>query len=901
MSKREDGKKDDDETREVSPFASLDKSALLQESRMFSDSNLNARKCTVLITKILYLLAQGDKLNRNEATEVFFGVTKLFQSKDVNLRRMVYLVIKELCPSREEVIIVTSCLTKDMNSKIDVYRANAIRVLCKILEGDMAMLTQIERYLKQAIVDKNPFVSSAALVSGIHLSRHNSEVVKRWANEVQECTVNSKNGMVQFHALALLHHIKQHDRLAISKLVASMTKASIRSPLAICLLIRYVVRVMKDDTNANQGQNDRPHLDFLESCLRHKNEMVIYEAAKAICSLPNVSPRELTPAITVLQLLLSSPKPALRFASVRTLNKVSQTHALSVSTCNLDMETLISDSNRSIATLAITTLLKTGSEASVERLMKQISNFMSEIADEFKIVVVEAIRTLCLKFPLKFRTLMTFLSTILREEGGFEYKKAIVDSILAIIDQIPDAKEGGLGHLCEFIEDCEFTLLSTQILHVLGREGPKCAEPSKFIRYIYNRVILENATVRASAVTALAKFGFRVPALTNSISILLRRCLHDNDDEVRDRATLYLSVLNNREAPAAGALMADELPVPINSLEVALRDYRRNVGRDRFDMSRVPILSEAEALDKLGIAAPAPPPVSAMAVAAGLAEAEPSPKHADRKAEEKADASLQALNAVPQFAVYGKLFRSSKPLQLTEAELEYVVTVIKHVFEEHIVFQFQVENTLNDQLLQNASVKVDLSGVEGLTLDATVPAPKLAYQHPGFTYVSVRRAADAFPTGAIACTLKFAVHDVDPITGNADPTGYPDEYQLEEAELNTGDYIQKVWTGNFRDAWEKAGAAGEVIETYTLSSMKSCPDAVKAIQDFLGMQACEGTDQLPPNARTHTLLLSGLFVGGIQVLAQAQIAVDATQSVNLKLAVRSPDRSVSEFVASSVA
>lgn len=48
--------------------------------------------------------------------------------------------------------------------------------------------------------------------------------------------------------------------------------------------------------------------------------------------------------------------------------------------------------NRSIATLAITTLLKTGSEGSVDRLMKQISSFMNEIADEFKIVVVKAIR-----------------------------------------------------------------------------------------------------------------------------------------------------------------------------------------------------------------------------------------------------------------------------------------------------------------------------------------------------------------------------------------------------------------------------------------------------------------------------------------------------------------------------
>ncbi|MQK22478.1 hypothetical protein EI013_29360, partial [Escherichia coli] len=102
---------------------------------------------------------------------------------------------------------------------------------------------------------------------------------------------------------------------------------------------------------------------------------------------------------------------------------------------------------------------------------------------------------------------------MLREEGGFDYKKAIVDSIVILIRDIPDAKEIGLLHLCEFIEDCEFTYLSTQILHFLGVEGPKTSDPSKYIRYIYNRVHLENATVRASAVSTLAKFGAAVDAL----------------------------------------------------------------------------------------------------------------------------------------------------------------------------------------------------------------------------------------------------------------------------------------------------------------------------------------------------------------------------------------------------
>ena len=73
-------------------------------------------------------------------------------------------------------------LTKDMTGKEDQYRGSAIRALCVItdvrfkinllLECNISspqntMVQAIERYMKQAIVDRNPSVSSAALVSAL--------------------------------------------------------------------------------------------------------------------------------------------------------------------------------------------------------------------------------------------------------------------------------------------------------------------------------------------------------------------------------------------------------------------------------------------------------------------------------------------------------------------------------------------------------------------------------------------------------------------------------------------------------------------------------------------------------------------------------------------------------------
>jgi len=792
-------------------------------------------------------------------------------------------MIKELSPSADEVIIVTSSLMKDMNSKTDMYRANAIRVLCRII--DSTLLTQIERYLKQAIVDKNPVVASAALVSGIYLLQTSPEVVKRWSNEVQEA-VQSRSALVQFHGLALLHQIRQNDRLAVSKLVTSLTRGSVRSPLAQCLLIRYTSQVIRE-SGANQG-GDRPFFDFLESCLRNKAEMVILEAARAITELNGVTSRELTPAITVLQLFLSSSKPVLRFAAVRTLNKVASTHPLAVTNCNIDMESLISDQNRSIATLAITTLLKTGNESSVDRLMKQMTNFMSDIADEFKIVVVEAIRSLCLKFPLKYRSLMNFLSNILREEGGFEYKKAIVDSIIILIKDIPDAKESGLFHLCEFIEDCEFTYLSTQILHFIGNEGPKTSDPSKYIRYIYNRVILENATVRASAVSTLAKFGALIDSLKPRIFVLLRRCLFDGDDEVRDRATLYLKLLGGEATVGetekdVNDFLFGSLDIPLVNLETSLRNYEPS--EEPFDISSVSKETKSQPVaEKKATSKKATGP---------SAVSGPIPT---------VDASYEKLlSSIPEFAGFGKLFKSSAPVELTEAETEYSVNVVKHIFDGHVVLQYNCTNTIPEQLLEEVVVYVDASEADEFLEVVSKPLRSLPYDSPGQTFVAFEKPEGDLATSKFSNILRFIVKEVDPSSGEAEDDGVEDEYQLEDLEIVSADYMLKVGVSNFRNAWESMDPESERVDEYGLGVRKSLAEAVNAVISILGMQPCEGTDVVPSNSRSHTCLLSGIFIGNVKVLVRLLFGISAPKEVAMKLAVRSDDPEISDKIHEIVA
>ena len=124
--------------------------------------------------------------------------------------------------------------------------------------------------------------------------------------------------------------------------------------------------------------------------------------------------------------------------------------------------------------------------------VKQITSFMCDITDSFKSEVVAAVKELCIQYPNKHKILMGFLSSNLREEGSSDFKRDLTEALIYCTQHVNGAKECGLLHLCEFIEDCEYPTLCVKIIGLLGQEVPNTSNPSKFVRFIYNRLILEN-------------------------------------------------------------------------------------------------------------------------------------------------------------------------------------------------------------------------------------------------------------------------------------------------------------------------------------------------------------------------------------------------------------------------
>jgi coatomer protein complex subunit gamma len=380
-------------------------------------------------------------------------------------------------------------------------------------------------------------------------------------------------------------------------------------------------------------------------------------------------------------------------------------------------------------------------------------------------------------------------------------------------------------------------------------EGPKTPNPTKYIRYIYNRVVLENALVRAAAVTALAKFGVgqQNPEVKHSVHVLLTRCLDDVDDEVRDRAALSLRLMDEDDEMAnkfvrngkslfssitsqARLIVTDSMfSLPV--LEHQLVMYVTSEGRDTFskpfDLSSVPVVTREQAhaeerTKKLTTATPTlkapttgpkrPIKDSSADIAAATATAQ---KHA------------AALAAVPEIAAYGTVLKSSRVIELTESETEYVVTAIKHIFKDAIVLQFDIKNTLPSTVLTDVSMVAapadSESGEPQLEEDFTVPIPRLDTDVPGTGYVAFKRVDESASvlTTTFTNILKFTSKEIDPSTGEPEESGYEDEYQVEDLDLTGADFISPAYVGNFDTVWEQVAGGDEASETLQLANMKS--------------------------------------------------------------------------------
>ncbi|EKG06215.1 coatomer gamma subunit, putative [Trypanosoma cruzi] len=850
---------EEEDEEETLPFEGLEKTSALQQCRVFNDVRLDISSCLRSMTQCLYLLCTGTTLTETEATDLFFMSTKLLQSTHPKLRRLHYVLMKELSPLVEQRFIASNSLMIDIKSNNDASKCNGIRTLFKVMNS--SLYASMDRTIVEALTSQSSNVVCAALVTGLHIAQVNPEMARKWGTQLTE--VIRSCGKAQYAAIALLHKMRKNDRLSVTRLIDQAKNGVIRSPMALCLVIKMCTELMREDF---EGSLDI--YKFVTSMMHNNNDLVVFESVKSICSLRNITAKEVSPAVMVVQLYLNTQSAVLRFSAIRVLNEVATLHPAAVSPINSEIENLVTDPNRIIATLAITTLLKTGTEYTIERLITQLSTagYLRELGDEFKMVIIDAMRVLSAKFPAKYNVFLGFLSKLLAEEGSSQLKENVVDVTMEIAKSNPDSKESVLKHLAEFIDDCNYSQIVRRVLMYLGEEVPLTENPKMFVRYVYNHATLEGPEIRAVAVSTLAKLAAYVPSLRRSIVVLLKRTCNDADDEVRDRAVLYTRIFLNNDENTIRSMVCDvantvamSRQARIAARSAVLNTVAEDIGRQKA------IAKEAES---------------------GTEETS-AVSHAVLQGREK-------MRKIKQLLELGEPIVSSEPVPLTDPDSEYVVTVMKHTYISNIVLQFKVKNTMEKVTFKNIAIELDTDEV-GVEPQYFIPIESVAPASTSYGYAVLRYEEEQYPSGTLECRFKFAMQEED---GDIEEE---EEYPLEGFDINVSDFIAPVnLGGTFETQWEKMQLE-ETTGTYSLSSMRNLTVAARELVEFFGMYV-EGGSPGKITTASHTLQMSGTMVNRARslVLITARVFIAKDKSVALQLMLRGATAELREYLSAAL-
>lgn len=391
----------------------------------------------------------------------------------------------------------------------------------------------------------------------------------------------------------------------------------------------------------------------------------------------------------------------------------------------------------------------------------------------------------------------------------------------------------------------------------------------------------------------------------------------DEDDETRDRTTIVVTVLQNAmdqnpyvapeedeeaedmppdepvEDDEAAFVLLDTLPMSFDKLHRSLVAYQSSPGsmldKEPISLSTLPVLEDTPQDYE-------PTETNEMD---DILSSDPT----DIAPKKEAVDPAAALYAIPELAALGRVFRSSPPIPLTESETEYVVTCTKHIYESSVVLQFDVENTIDDQRLENVTVMLESDGGV-FEITGEIPAGEIKYGQGATCFTVMERNMDvALEASEFTSSLHFNVVQVDPATGEAESEPFEEEYPLEDLVLTSADYMAKVAVPDFRKAWEVTGNGNESMSKYALQ-YKTYSDCASAVTAMLGMQACDGTGVIKTlpgvggedDTKPHMMHLSGTFIGGVTVLARAQMVKQGAAQVLLKIAVRSSDEAVTSMV-----
>lgn len=550
-------------TMKTKMFTTLSERQVLEEMReSLTRSPVSTRSAVKALNSLFYMLSIRG-LSEAAVQSAYITLLKGFQSKDLYLKLCIYSAIEELSKLTDEGLVGINVVMNDLNGKApDDVKTMGLRTLFSIVPEEMVY--DFGKYVNQAYISGSGVRRDVSVVVAYRLLCNGFPQARKWLEGVEP----SGDSLAAYHVVGFL---AQSRRMQLGG------AEHLQGPAGI-LGVRLAVEGLKD---GNEGLAALRR--FLNS--KYSDEMVFMEAAKAVCGLnEEYGLQFVEQTVQSLRIFLKSTNAVLQFSAMRIVSQLAQKYAQKVSVANKEIEDLVSSENRTISMFAITTLLKTGTEETVERLASLIPGMVHEMSDGLKRIAIETLETLSSTFESKRKLYMDFLGSSLLQKGELEFKKYMVEVISRAAAR-EDMRERMLEILCMYIEDSQYYQVTLDVLGILGREIPLSRTPGRYVVHVLNRLILENNHVRAGALQCLHSISGVVSPQT--VEGAMKRCLGDQDESIRETAAFLLR--NMRLARMYEAFSLDEL----GGLKEAVM---KRIGKVDEEAERDPLIKECREL-----------------------------------------------------------------------------------------------------------------------------------------------------------------------------------------------------------------------------------------------------------------------------------------------------------------
>lgn len=520
----------------------MENTDLVKGREIFFQYPLNIELCENYLQRLLSELNNGYKFATAENTsEIFIAITSALKSKDLTLHRLILLLMRILHVPSDISFMAVQSLSDELSSSITQSKAVALRTIPYIIPQDM--IKNMNNSIANAIASREQIVLSAFCFYGMSLVKMgNADVIQKFSPDIRNAT--EARSITQYHALLLTYLLKKGDGQSLKQIINTMNRNACFSSLSSHVLIQAALE-------ASNLLNDPKPLEFIKSKLQETNIITQLDAVRAILASP-LSPVDLvSSAVTRLNSILSSPSRISSFAALRTIKQYAQLRREDFAICNNVLERMLNDSNKTISTLAAMSLLHTGFESTIDRVLPTVGEFAPKLPIDQKISLMKSCIDLGKRVPTKAVQILQFIWKTFRYQDIFELQRIFVDGLFAYFDMKDIKKSDVLHFLIEYIEDSKFSEISIDIINfITKRSGDVESNHREIIRVFCNRLNLDSLDVRSALIDALSTFAFEEKCKdAKEVRRIIASYMKDQDEEIRDRAVFYTTEFerNNTE------------------------------------------------------------------------------------------------------------------------------------------------------------------------------------------------------------------------------------------------------------------------------------------------------------------------------------------------------------------